>query len=265
MTASRIKQNIVPIGLLVISMITISFCNFSTEQEDATRILIPPPKHLEYFSFGYNENVSDSLWLRVIQDIDHCDAGVVKNGQQCVGTPMGWVYQMLAAIADLTPSFRMPYNHGATILSVVVNDREGAKRIFDRGVEQFPKDWSLQYRAAYHYLYEMKDQTKAAELLNLAGKNGAPPWVFALAARLYTAEGQAFLAKSILESVLEDEPDSKYAEQLKGRLTQLNEIIRKEAADAKSGADAKKSKEASKSGRKSKRSGKKAEAAEQTR
>lgn len=229
-------QNFKLYALLLTSAAAIFICR-NTGGSDAIEVstaLLPPPRGIEHFSLGYNENLSDSLWLRVIQDIDHCDAGEVKRGEQCKGTPLGWVFRMLEAITNLTPTFRMPYNHGATILSVVVNDKEGARQIFDRGIEQFPNDWSLQFRAAYHYLYEIGDDRKAAELLTMAGKNGAPQWVYGLAARLYTKEGQAELAKTVLQSVLEEDPDSKYAEKLRGRLAQLEEIIRTDAAKPES-------------------------------
>ena len=39
-------------------------------------------------------------------------------------------------------------------------DREGARLIFEKGLRQFPQDWSLAYAAAYHYLFEIQEKTK---------------------------------------------------------------------------------------------------------
>jgi tetratricopeptide (TPR) repeat protein len=189
---------------------------------------LAPPKDLARFTFGYQENLADSLWLRLIQDLDHCDTAQLSDGQtpkKLCDIDRGWVFQMLDGITTIAPKFRAPYAFGATALSVLVNDREGAKVIFDRALVQFPNDWSLEYKAAYHYLYEMKDQKKAADLLIQAGKNGAPGWVYSLAAQLYTAEGQARLAKSVLEGVINEDPDARFAPRLRERLQEIDKVL----------------------------------------
>jgi tetratricopeptide (TPR) repeat protein len=201
--------------------------------------LLAPPEHIEHFTFGYYESAADSLWLRMIQDIDYCDslkgsvAIFVNNSDnkpnreyEPCKTTKGWVYQMVDAITRLTPKFRAPYIHGATMLSVVLEDKEGARLIFERAIENYPNDWPILYRASYHQLEELQNPTKAAELLTRAGQSGAPAWVYSLAARLYTAEGQAVLAKSMLETVLKEDPESRFAPRLRARLEQLDEIIR---------------------------------------
>ena len=237
----KFKAENIQLGLATVAAILLLHFFSGSSLKTSELPFMPPPENPQFFTFGYNENAADSLWVRLIQDMDYCDATLgsgakaaaertdadnerLKAHEHC-HSHLGWSYQMLNAITILSPYFRMPYNHGATILSVTVGDVEGAKRIFDRGIVNFPKDWSLEYRAAYHYLYEVKDDKKAAELLTLAGKNGAPEWVFSLAARLYSKEGKAELARSVLQSALDEDPDSKYADSLKHRLRQLNNII----------------------------------------
>ena len=248
MKRTTVRDLAIDIGALVtgvLLLIAVTTLHPQQSPEEAAKALIPPPEHIEHFSFGYNENVSDSLWLRVIQDIDYCDTTrgsatemmkMRKDGQKpdFCHAELGWTYRLIDAITRLTPQFRMPYNHGATIMSVTVGDKEGARRIFERGLENFPTDWSLHYRAAYHYLYELQQPKRAADLLVLAGKNGAPQWVYALAAKTYTAEGQALLAKSVLQSVLDEDPDAKYAERLKERLREVEQTLQAEAKKPKS-------------------------------
>lgn len=217
---------------------------------------IAPPKYLTRMSFGYREMIADSLWLRVIQDIGTCDQKLnSKNGESIVtkdevnpsfakakpviddqvtqmldsalppaNCEKGWVYQMIDAITDLAPKFDLVYRVGATILSVVVDDREGARLLFEKGVKRFPEDWSLAYRAGYHYLYEIRDTTRAAELLEHAGRIGAPPWVFSLAARLYTDLGKAELGITILEDALQREYKGVGVEKMKLRLQELYKL-----------------------------------------
>ncbi|MEM7646130.1 MAG: hypothetical protein AAF203_04400, partial [Pseudomonadota bacterium] len=127
--------------------------------------------------------------------------------------------------SDLSPDFRTVYADGATMLSVLVDDREGAKSIFSKGVAYFPDDWEILYRAAYHELFEMKNPDRAQELLLKAGKRGAPEWVYSLSAKLLTRLGRAQFAKTILESVLTRDRGGEYEKRLKQQLDRVNEAL----------------------------------------
>lgn len=161
------------------------------------------PPQTQHFAFGMKEQTADSFWLRAIQDFDYCEKSLAKN----VCKANGWVFRMLELITDLAPKFRMPYATGGLTLSVIVNDQPGASVIFDKGVAAFPNDWPILSRAAYHALYEEKNKTKAAELMERAAKAGAPPWYYMLAAKLAKEGGDAEFGVSLLKQ-LEDDPAS---------------------------------------------------------
>lgn len=226
--------------LALLGMATVVFISGmalrSLPQSDRPMIYLPPPEGIIHSHFGYAEAIADSLWIRLIQDIDACGKSRVDRSQMnlemygkeakpnmsprdhskaekseykgviksYVGVQKqkvcikGWSFRLLDAITNLAPRFRMPYALGAPTLSVLVDDHIGAKIIFDKGVEAFPKDWSILYRAAYHYLFELNDPASAADLMNRAAKAGAPYWVQSLAARLYTQSGQLLLGISTL-------------------------------------------------------------------
>ncbi len=198
-----------------------------------------PPDQISGFTLGYNENITDALWIRVIQDFDHCEKGKYIEGalpdwrEIVVGTAKksqstcskSWVFHMLNAISEITPKFRPAYAQGATTLSVLVDDREGATVLFDKGVKVFPEDGEIAYRAAYHYLFMEQLPERAAELLIRSGNHGAPRWVFLLASRLFEKKGRAIFARSILEDALKADPNSKFADQLKKRLEEVNSIL----------------------------------------
>ncbi len=198
--------------------------------------LLAPPEHLKLFTFGYHETVSDSLWLRVIQDIDTCgrDVGdedfapLAEPKPKAPGPPIckdSWVFHMINAITTMTPQFRIPYSAGGSILSVIVNDPTGAAVIFDRGVKQFPNDWVIAYKASYHYMAELNNIPRASELLVQAGKNGAPYWVFSLAGQLMTKSGQAMLAKTILEDAIRLDREGRFTPRLQQRLDEANKVL----------------------------------------
>lgn len=193
---------------------------------------IPPPKEIQHFHFGYSETMADVFWIRVLQDFFVCDRPIedlrVTHTEVC---DQSWVFKMLDLVTDLAPKFGMPYYYGATVLSVITNDPEGARVIFEKGVREIPTAWDIAYRAAYHYLIELKNNERAAELLVQAGNNGAPAWVFSLAGRLYSEEGKAFLAKSVLESALEAQlkssnPDEPAIYKIRRRLEQIEQELK---------------------------------------
>lgn len=199
---------------------------------------VPPPKEIKHFHFGYAETMADVFWIRALQDFFICDRAIENlNHTATDKCEQSWVFQMLDLVTDLAPKFGMPYYYGATVLSVIVNDPQGAKVIFDKGVRELPKAWDIAYRAAYHYLIELKDSDGAARLLVQAGENGAPAWVFSLAGRLYSEEGKTFLAKSVLASALEAQlkattPDEVAIYKIRQRLEQIEKEKAAEAASS---------------------------------
>lgn len=178
---------------------------------------IAPPPMIEHFSFGFNEVLADTLWIRAIQDFDYCDQEIAKH--QCIQD--SWLYRMLDAVTDLSPHFRMAYAAGGLALTVIISDIPGATKIFEKGVQQFPHDWPLLYRAAYQYLYEVKDKKRAAELLIQAGENGAPPWVFSLAGRLYSDSGELELAEKLLQEMKDAQQSELLIQRLEDKIASI--------------------------------------------
>lgn len=181
------------------------------------RDFLAPPLGIEHFTFGHRDVTADFFWVRAIQDFDYCDQQIEKN--LCKGN--SWLYRMLDTITNLSPQFRMPYATGAVALSVMVSDVKGAAEIFDKGIEQFPNDWPILYRAAYHSLYEVKDKKKAADLFMRAGRNGAPPWVFSLAGGLYNDANERVAAEAVLSEMIKGEKDPSLIKRLEEKLDNI--------------------------------------------
>lgn len=207
------------------------------------KVFVAPIKSMGLFTFGYHSVISSLMWVRILQDIDVCDQAEEKQvlpdfQSQDILTEVldrklpeakcneGWVYQMLDVITELTPDFYGAYLDGATMLSVVVDDRKGAQKLFAKAVVDFPDDWQILYRAAYHELFEMQNSDRAAKLLRLAGERGAPSWVYALSARIYSKLGQAAFAKTILESVLRRKSKGQAIQRVRSQLKKVNKILK---------------------------------------
>ncbi|AHZ86502.1 hypothetical protein Bb109J_c1165 [Bdellovibrio bacteriovorus] len=212
----RIKIPSITLGIFSFSLILVSLVNVSNIQHTQKNLIAPPPL-VEHMTFGYGEAIADLLWIRALQDFDYCDQQVGEN----VCRNNSWLYQMLNATTNLSPHFRIPYAAGALALTVIITDIDGATKIFDKGVKAFPNDWPILYRAAYHYMYEVKDNKRAAELLIQAGKNGAPPWVFTLAGRLYSDAGNLELAESVLQDMIKTEQDPVLIKRLRDKIESM--------------------------------------------
>jgi hypothetical protein len=190
-------------------------------ESEERRLSIAPPKSLTNFAFGYSEIVADVLWLRAIQDFDYCSQPVGKSSAGFViCTHQSWLYQHLDVLTDLSPDFRMPLATGPLALSVIINDREGASLLFNKATAAFPTDWRILYRAAYHAMMEEKKHLKAAGLLKVAASNGGPPWLNALAGRMFVQGGAVELGSALVaELERAGDPDSlAMAERIRARI-----------------------------------------------
>jgi hypothetical protein len=177
-------------SVLIISLL--GMCIYFSEQAliiikplSKSSQFIKPPLYIEHFTLGHNELVADALWLRAIQDFDHCERKRSEKAA-CDGS---WLGEMLIRITELSPKFRMVYALGPIMLSVMIEDYVSSMEILEKAIVQFPSDWPILYRGGYVYLYEIKDKKKAAEFFLKAGKSGAPAWVFSLASRLFQESG----------------------------------------------------------------------------
>ncbi len=231
------------ITTLIIFVLLQSLLSLDLRTLEQKKIFIPPPKDMKLFTFGFNDLFSSLLWVRLLQDIHICDQereqgtlAPLKNGDDPLSEilerqmpaprcEMGWVFQMLDTITDLAPNFYTAYADGATMLSVLVDDRIGASILFEKAATAFPEDWQILYRAAYHELFEMQNPEQAADLLRRAGEFGAPPWVYALSAKLYTRLGRAEFAKTVLEAVLVRKPEAATVERVRIQLEAINKAL----------------------------------------
>lgn len=206
-----------------------------------------PPKAMGEFTMGYNDLLGSSLWLRLMQDFSHCATApqgegyyeaVQAGGEKKVMDEilqrklkpskchLGWVYNMVDRVTDFMPRFYMAYLNGGDMLSVAVDDREGARRIYEKALLKYPNDWSILYHAGFHYLWELQNPKRAALLLGRAQENGAPGWVASLSANLYNRAGQAHVAREIVIKALKRPGlDEMSMKRLKYRLQELNEAL----------------------------------------
>ncbi len=204
--------------LLQVSFFALALVIIFNTRNDSNSLLKDNPRiainaeTLSHLVLGFKVLAADGLWIRLLQEIDYKDKAHASKG---------WAFQFLDGITTLDPRYRVVYSIGLTALSVLVQDVDGAKILFERALINYPRDWVIAYRAAYHFLFEVRDCKRAAELFSLAGNNGAPSWLMALSSRLYVKTGQYEIAHTVLADAIERFKDTEHAENLRKRLREL--------------------------------------------
>jgi hypothetical protein len=217
------------------SLICLEFIKQVESQSEPHHIYYAPPAEIKMFSFGQIELVADLFWIRVLQDIDTCEQNFAPKSELRIDKDRihncnkGWVYHMLDIIFECAPRWRIPAAIGPLLLSVIVDDIDGATLLFKKAVKNFPHDWAILYRAAYHFLYETHDTLYAAQLFDQAGKYGAPLWVHSLAAKLYSERGRNIVARIVLTDALKRTPPGAIRDKIQKRLAQVEEAIKQQA------------------------------------
>ena len=178
---------------------------------------LAPPIELKYVAGGFNSQVSDSFWMRSIQDTEYCEKPI--NSERC--SDNSWFFSVVNLTVELDPNFAEAYYFGGLSLSTLIKDMKGASVIFDKGVAHFSREWPLLYAAAYHALFEEKDKLKASKLYLAAAKFGAPDWVRLSAGKLAAEAGDEGTATEILEHLIKVESNPLWIKRLKEKLTEL--------------------------------------------
>lgn len=211
---------------LVASFSLTCFLNPSKDIKDYV-FIGAPPEEVEYFHFGFKETLADLFWLQFIQHAFDCSKYKDPKGEHC--SPR-WGYKVLKAASRLSPGFEVLYVHGASQLSVLLNDSKGAAEIFEKGLQHIQKSWLIPYRAAYVYMEELKENARAAELMNLAAQKGAPFWARSLASKLYGKEGRWELTLQILSELYTEAEEGAWKRDLQKRISYAQSQLLKSGA-----------------------------------
>ena len=208
----------IEIWLLGIAAIFFSFSLFLDKPKpEFNANKVAPPIEIQYLSAGMLSQVSDSFWLRAIQDIEYCEKMVGQG--VCEGK--SWFFNVINLVVELDKQFIEAYYFGGLSLTVFINDVPGASIIFDKGVSIFKYEWPLLYLAAYHALFQEKDKLKASKLYLRAGENGAPPWVRLSAGKLAAQGGDEQAAVEILEQLIRVEADPSWIKKMQEQLAEI--------------------------------------------
>jgi len=124
-----------------------------------------PVKATERINIGLDNVLADMYWLQAIQ---YLGVGVSQGGHPALAT-------MLENTTTLDPDFEYPYIFSSLILPGE-GHLEKAQEIAEKGIKNAPDSWQIPYYAGLSiYQIQLKDYTKAAELVELASKRPNAP------------------------------------------------------------------------------------------
>lgn len=148
---------------------------------------------LTYFNLGQKRLISSTLWVSTILESDHDH---YKNRDL-----NSWMFLRFNTIGNLDPLFYEVYAFGGPYLSIIKDDILGASLIYDKGINQYPNDFSLLRDSGFHYYFEVGDYNKA--LKSYARLKNHPKTNYIMAttlARLEAGEGNLEDAFTILSN-----------------------------------------------------------------
>jgi len=113
---------------------------------------------LKNFNFGLKRFISSYIWVQTIIESD------VEQYKKADGN--SWIYHRIISITTLDPDFEWAYLWGGQYLSVIKDDIQGAKDVYEKGIRLFPYNFWLNFNAGFHYYWELGDCQSAYEVFN---------------------------------------------------------------------------------------------------
>lgn len=98
------------------------------------------------FNFGQSRVISSLLWIHTLMESD--------QERRRVGTD-SWMFLRFKTIHEIDPFFYSNYLFGGQYLSVVKDDPEGAKWIYEKGLAHYPDDFRLNFYAGFNDYFEL--------------------------------------------------------------------------------------------------------------
>ncbi len=141
---------------------------FTTALSKETRNLLPA-KFLPYITFGFSNLITDSYWIRSVQDF------TVWDGQD------DYYLNYFKNISTLDPTFEYPYLFSILIVpqkkDIITLDK--VAEIAQKGIQVIPESWKIPFYLGTQYYLFTKKYDPAEKYLAIAAKiQGAPDGVF---------------------------------------------------------------------------------------
>ncbi len=201
------------------------------ERAQASKLIyLPTVEQARLMSMGFRSVMADYYWVLALQYFT--DPALRHRFYQNLA-------DFLELVIGLDPDFEYAYKFAGIAIPydsgrLRWKNTRRATSFLERGAARFPNNWQLHFYLAYSYLNFEKRPAEAAREFQLAGQiPGAPTYLAAFAARLYSISGEIDRAIALAEETMTTAPDPEVRGMMFERLNDLRrekELQRIEAA-----------------------------------
>jgi hypothetical protein len=217
----QLKKNflfLIPFGVAVLTLV---YSQKMIHQPQLQDYKTPPLRIIEKMSVGFQFQIASQQWVNFLQSSDYCSEKLADT--QCENN--SWIYQIIDFATELDPAFEPDmYRAAGLALSILINDKLGAAKIFEKAVVNHPTYWPILYSAGYHAQFEEKNFIKASRYYFAAAENGAPAWLRVLAGRLAADQGDIQFSQKILQMMISENQDEKLIKRLKEKIIEVQAL-----------------------------------------
>lgn len=174
------KKNIIYIVVMLSLLSTFITANINLHKTNRIKsenlYYLPSGEYLNIISFGYNNALSNLLWMDTLA---YVGTHIVSDRKYI------YLYHMIDIITRINPYFKSPYHLAGTIIPWELHKYDKALTILQRGNKYQPNDWIIWFQEGFIYMYFKNNYKKAAYYFNEAAKlPGCPTYIAGLAAKL---------------------------------------------------------------------------------
>ncbi len=154
---------------------------------------LPDGRALRVLSLGFDRLLADLFWLRTVYYVG-------EENSTAAGYPA--LDRLANLVTDIDPGFRTVYVVMSGAIGALKGDPDAAIALLEKGV-QYVDYWKLHFLLGFNYFAERSDYAAAGEQMRLAAsKEGGPPYLPLLSARLYAQGGDPETAIAFIRARL---------------------------------------------------------------
>lgn len=178
---------------------------------------LPSSEAVEPYLLGFSETFANYLWIRTMLYF----GGHLKTDKE-----FPQLVHMVDMVTKLNPRFYPAYEFAALMLPTTTGSLDAARTILSRGITHVGHTtWKLHYYMGYLYFEHYRDKERAAEFFSMASRHpDVPPYLPALAARLYADAGRHETGVFLLKSIYETAENPQVKERVLEKLREMGEM-----------------------------------------
>lgn len=178
---------------------------------------LPSSEAVEPYLLGFSETFANYLWIRTM---------LYFGGHLETDKEFPRLVHMVDMVTKLNPRFYPAYEFAALMLPNSADALDAARIILSRGITHLGHTtWKLHYYMGFLYFEYYHDRERAAEFFQMASHHpDVPPYLPALAARLYADSGQRETGVFLLKSIYETAENPQVKERVLQKLREMGEV-----------------------------------------